>query len=208
MDRRSFIKGTGSSLVVLGTTVHPAAAHSATVSPNVRLTWFGGATMQITFNGMTLLTDPCFGDGEEAFTMGDPNEMFDLAKGPNIKAHRRVTSFPRGKLKPTDLVVLSHAHEDHFDQTAAAELNPDMPFLLPPNDQKKIAGMGFRNLDTVDWSEKRTFQAGEGKIELTALPAAHSESPEIARILGKGNRYWITFSQKKKKKSLYWTGDT
>ncbi|WP_260009939.1 hypothetical protein [Leisingera aquaemixtae] len=56
--------------------------------------WLGGAMLEIEAAGLRILTDPCLGEGAEAFVMGDPNEMFDLSKGPNVKPHARLTPFP------------------------------------------------------------------------------------------------------------------
>jgi len=210
MDRRSFIKRSAGIVAVGGTvTVNQAsAASSAHDAPAVKVTWLGASSLQIEFKGYTLLADPCFGEGADAFVMGDPNEMFDLTKGPTNKSHARKTPLPRTKLRRPNLVILSHAHEDHFDQAAARELPSDVPLILPPYDVKKIAGYGFTGLVSMDWGETRSIDVGNGKIEITALPAFHSETPEIAELLGKGNGYWLTFSEGEWSRSIYWTGDT
>lgn len=208
MDRRSFLKSAGGAIVLGGSVGSAKAGAASSSTPLIKVTWHGASTMQLEFNGLTFLTDPCFGEGDEAFVMGDPNEMFDLAKGPNVKPHGRRTPLRRAKLKVPDHVILSHAHEDHFDQRAARELSKDVPFILPPFDVKKINDMGFTALDPLDWGEVRSFAAGNGKVEITALPAFHSENAEIAKILGKGNGYWISFSQGDWMRSLYWTGDS
>ncbi|MFS4579931.1 MBL fold metallo-hydrolase [Phaeobacter sp. C3_T13_0] len=210
MDRRSFMKHSAGIAAVggLASAVHATTTPAHEVTPAVKVTWLGASSLQIEFNGYTLLADPCFGEGENAFVMGDPNEMFDLAKGPNIKTHARNTPLRRTKLRPPNSVILSHAHEDHFDQAAARELAHDIPIILPPFDVAKIAGFGFTGLDPIDWNETRKIAAGSGNIEITALPAFHSETPQIAEILGKGNGYWITFSIGDWSRSIYWTGDT
>lgn len=207
VNRRTFLQA-GAAVVVLSGADTPASASERAAQPSVKLTWLGGATMTVEFNDLMILTDPCFGEGEEAFIMGDPNEMFDLANGPNIKAHRRLTSFPGISLDAVDLVILSHAHEDHFDQKAEADFDPDIPMILPPHDVNKIAEKGFSNLDSLDWGQSRVIDAGAGKVKITAINAYHSENPQIARILGKGNGYWLEFSQRDWKQTIYWTGDT
>lgn len=210
MDRRSFMKRSA-GIIALGGTASAAQATntpSEQGAPAVKVTWLGASSLQVEFRGYTLLADPCFGEGEEAFTMGDPNEMFDLATGPNIKTFTRYTPLRRAKLRTPNSVILSHAHEDHLDQAAAHELPSDIPFILPPHDVAKISGFGFTGLDPMDWGDTRTIADGNSKIEITALPAFHSETPEIAEILGKGNGYWITFSEGAWSRSIYWTGDT
>lgn len=210
MDRRSFLQRGAGAIVLAGAAsdVQAGGSSAAQGAPAVKVTWLGASTLQIEFNGYTLLTDPCFGEGEQAFVMGDPNEMFDLAKGPNIRTFARNTPLGRMKLRAPDCVLLSHAHEDHFDQAAARELAPDLPLVLPPHDVEKMSGLGFSGLDPMDWGETRSIAAGEARIEITALPAFHSQTPEIAEILGKGNGYWIAFTLGEWTRSIYWTGDT
>lgn len=211
MIRRDFLKS-GTAILALtqlgsATTAHSAIRPSEEV-PSLEITWLGGATMLIHFDGLTLLTDPAFGDGEQAFVMGDPNEMFDLSKGPNIKDHERLTRFPDIDLPHVDYVILSHMHEDHFDQQAEAELSKTLSILVPTYDAEKLASKGFSAGRPMSWGDKLTLSSITGAIEITALPAEHSPNPEIASILGIGNGYWFTFRQGKWSKTLYWTGDS
>ncbi|NQV21498.1 MAG: MBL fold metallo-hydrolase, partial [Rhodospirillales bacterium] len=133
-----------------------------TPAPRIEITWLGGPTMILEFNGFRILTDPAFGDGDKAFTMGDPNEMFDLGTGPTTKFHKRLTPFPELDPNSVDLVVLSHAHEDHFDQTAQAALAPTIAMILPVADTGKVAALGYENLDGLGWGAARTFKVGSG----------------------------------------------
>ena len=175
--------------------------------PRVEVTWLGGATMVIKFNGLSILADPTFGEGEKAFTMGDPNEMFDLKAGPTIKPHRRLTPFPGVNLQTIDLVLLSHAHEDHFDQKARTAIGRAMPIVLPLADVDQLKAQGFQRLDGVGWGETRQFKAGSGQVKITAIPAHHSETPQLEKFLGVGNGYWIEFSERDWRRTIYWTGD-
>ena len=45
--------------------------------PKLSLQWLGGPTVLIKFGPLQLLTDPMLGEGEKAYQMGDPNQMFD-----------------------------------------------------------------------------------------------------------------------------------
>ncbi|MBI3451470.1 MAG: MBL fold metallo-hydrolase [Rhodospirillales bacterium] len=184
-----------------------AGASGGSPRPRIEITWLGGATMAIRFNALTILTDPTFGDGAEAFMMGDPNEMFDLKVGPTIKAHRRLTPFPGIALGTVDLVLLSHAHEDHFDQKAQADLNPALPMILPIADVDQVKAKGFKNLDGVKWGETRKIDARPGQVTITAIPAHHSRNPQMEKYVGVGNGYWIEFSNGAWKRTVYWTGD-
>lgn len=174
----------------------------------VKIQWIGGPTMLIDFNGMKILTDPMLGEGEHAFEMADPNEMFDLSKGPNVKHHKRVTDMPELDLAQLDLVLLSHAHEDHFDQKAQAEIDNNLPMVLPIADLENIKGKGFKNLKPAKYGDVFSYQISKGTIEIIAVPADHTENKNIEHILGEGLGYVIRFKQGDKQTTIYWTGDS
>lgn len=175
---------------------------------DIKIQWIGGPTMLIDFNGMKIITDPMLGEGDQAFEMADPNEMFDMSKGPNVKFHKRVSDMPELDLGQLDLVLLSHAHEDHFDQKAQAELNKNLPMILPIADLENIKGKGFKNLKPAKYGDVFSYKVGKGTIEIIAIPADHTENKSIEHILGEGLGYVIRFKQGQKQTSLYWTGDS
>ena len=190
------------------TTTSSLALQRVGPEPELRITWLGSATMLISCMGLTVLTDPCFGVGETAFVMADPNEMFDLAKGPNIKSHRRLTPFKALEIGSVDHMLLSHMHEDHFDQKAGATLPKTLPTIVPPHDAATLAGKGFINAAVMDWQNSKVIEKENVSLTIKALPAEHSENPEIARLLGKGNGYWLEFRSGDWRKTVYWSGDT
>lgn len=176
--------------------------------PKISIKWLGGPTMLINFNDFQILTDPMLGDGDEAFLMGDPNEMFDIAKGPKIKHHKRLSHFPGITLEQIDLLVLSHAHEDHFDQAAEQQLHKTIPTLIPPANLQQMKKKGFSTLRDLAWGDSLTYNAGDGEITFTAVKAHHSANNDIDTILGAGNGYWIEFKSGSWRRTVYWTGDT
>jgi L-ascorbate metabolism protein UlaG (beta-lactamase superfamily) len=211
MKRRSFLKSACTMTLAapaILTDVSAAPAKTTAKSPRLDITWLGGATMLIECGDLTLLTDPAFGEGDEAFRMGDPNKMFDLAKGPDVVTHKRLTPFRGVDLSRVDQVLLSHLHEDHFDQKAESAIATDMPFLVPSHDRERLAANGFTQVHVADWMKPHVITRGDVTLTLTALPAEHSENPEIASLLGPGNGYWLEIRQGDWTKSVYWTGDT
>lgn len=215
MKRRTFLKTTLNAAgvaaltapVAIGT-AGPARSGQCNTVSSLDITWLGGATLLLRCGDLTLLTDPAFGEGDEAFQMGDPNAMFDLAKGPDIVFHKRNTPFQGLDLASVDHVLLSHLHEDHFDQAAETALSRDMPILAPAHDHARLAAKGFSAARQIDWGQDQTLTKGDVSVTIRALPADHSEDPQIAGLLGAGNGYWLTFGRDGWQKSVYWTGDT
>ena len=160
------------------------------------------------FGPLQLLTDPMLGEGEQAYQMGNPNEMFDLAKGPNIIDYKRLTVLPDLNINDIDLSILSHTHEDHFDQSAQKRLDKQLPFIVPTGATEQLATQGFTNIRELDWGQHWRLSENGYSIEITALPASHSTDEDISVLLGRGNGYWFTFSHGSWHKSLYWTGDS
>lgn len=211
MKRRTFLKSAGAMTLAAPAVLQgslPARAASGPDNPSLDITWLGGATMLMTCGELTLLTDPAFGDGDRAFRMGNPNAMFDLAKGPEVIFHKRNTRFQGIDLARVDHVLLSHLHEDHFDQEAERSIPKDMPVLVPAHDRANLAAKGFTDTRQTDWGQTRVLKKGGVSVSVQAVPAEHSENPEIAGILGPGNGYWLTFTREDWVKTVYWTGDT
>ncbi|GAA0817404.1 hypothetical protein GCM10009111_18560 [Colwellia asteriadis] len=176
--------------------------------PEVEVRWLGGPSMELHFDGLSIMTDPMFGEGEQAFLMADPNEMFDLKLGPNVRHHKRVTKLPNIDLTQTDLILLSHAHEDHFDQEAHKRLQKDILMMMPKDDQEKIAKLGFTNIDALAPGDSREFKTPRGKVTITAVPADHTLNKALEPLLGHGLGFYIVFQQGDWRRSLYWTGDS
>ncbi|MCJ8340874.1 MAG: MBL fold metallo-hydrolase [Pseudomonadales bacterium] len=172
------------------------------------LQWLGGPTVLIKFGPLQLLTDAMLGEGEQAYQMGDPNQMFDLAKGPDVIDHKRLTALPYLNINDIDLSILSHTHEDHFDQSAQKLLDRQLPFIVPTGATGQLTAQGFTNIRELDWGQQWQLSENGYSIEITALPASHSTDKDINALLGRGNGYWFTFSHASWEKSLYWTGDS
>lgn len=214
MNRRKFLGLSGTTALVSAVGL-PVLAHSAAQSkPSdetevaLQIQWLGGATMLISFDGVTFLTDPVFGVGEQAIVMPNPNEMFDLAKGPNLKPQPRFGALPAFDLGTVTATLISHSHPDHFDAAAEAQIASDMPMIATDHDKQELTSKGFSNISVLPWGEQVVLPTKSGQITITAVEAKHSENPEILKILGPGNGYFMEFEAGDYRKTLYWTGDT
>ncbi|WP_260009938.1 MBL fold metallo-hydrolase [Leisingera aquaemixtae] len=80
-------------------------------------------------------------------------------------------------------MLLSHAHEDHFDQAAQGWLDRQVPLLAPQHDTAALREKGFA-AQALTHGAARRFEAPDGLVTVTAVPAVHSLNPRIAAILG------------------------
>lgn len=205
MMKRDFIKlGTASAFAAPFTSI---AATAQGGEEMITIRWLGGATMEIEIGELRFLTDPCFGEGPEAFLMADPNEQFDPAKGPPEKPHARFTAFPGLSMDQFDAVLLSHAHEDHFDRAAQDWLQDRMPLICPTHDARQLIDDGL-DAQPLSHLQKQVVERNNSRVEITAIPAIHSLNPDVAGFLGEGNGYFLQATVGKKELNIYWAGDT
>ena len=86
------------------------------------------STLKITILNKTILTDPVLlpKHGIESFAGKEKNPIVDLP-------------FPAEEvIQGVDMVLVSHLHQDHFDDGAKKMLPKDIPIFCPPENQSKI----------------------------------------------------------------------
>ncbi len=143
----------------------------------LRLTWIGHSTVIIELGGVRFLTDPFLRD----------------RLGP---LRRRGPSVDTAAIGKVDVVLLSHAHPDHFDRRSLAGLEGDPLIVVPAGLGKVVKRMGLRarELD----ADERTEVGGLG---VTAVPAHHGRWPRYPRATAVG--YLVEGAP-----SVYFAGDT
>ncbi len=186
--------------LLLGAAAIPVAA--AASPSDVRVTWIGGPTMLVRFGPIRILTDPVLGEGPEAFSIYDPN----VGK-PDV-AQARLAPLPKAPLDGLDLVLVSHAHEDHLDRTAIVSLGDRAEFLVPPSQLAEVRKRGASRTSGMALGEKRTISRGGYQVTITAVAAQHSQQPKFLAILGDVNGYWLEFRHGHYRRTIYWTGDS
>jgi len=146
------------------------------------------ATMILSYAGQRVLTDPYFAAkfSGESFAGKSPNPMVALPIPPD--------QIMRG----VGLVILSHLHSDHFDDSAQKALPKNLPVLCQPGDEDSIREAGFTDVrpvdDAVDWNGIHISRAGghhglgEVEIEMDGVSGFVLSAPG--------------------EPTLYWTGDT
>lgn len=124
--------------------------------------WLGQATVLLRAGGQNILTDPHF--GEQA---GPPIGQRRIGR-------RRQTALPIdvSALPPIDLVLLSHAHFDHWDKESLERLiehsGPRATVVIPAR-TRRLLPRGFANVVELPW-DRRTRVNG---VRISALRPRH-----------------------------------
>jgi L-ascorbate metabolism protein UlaG (beta-lactamase superfamily) len=109
----------------------------------VILTLVRHATLVLDYAGRRLLVDPMLGEQGSAPPVEDtpnqrPNPLVPLpVPAPELVAN-------------VEAVLVTHLHEDHFDDTAKRALPRELPLACQPEDAALLRGEGFTDVRPVD----------------------------------------------------------
>ena len=146
------------------------------------LTWIGHASFLIQFNDLNVLVDPNFA-----------NWLFLLKR---IKR----SGLRLEHLPPIDLVLLTHAHFDHFHKPTLRKLPPPKIGVMPWGMGDLAHNLGFDRVVELDWWE--SFSRGDWKVTLT--PSKHWG----ARVLRDHHRGYGGFVLEHQGRRIYHAGDS
>src|SRR3984893_7915148 len=183
MRRRLLLGGAGlTSLVGMGTFAYRAAPAflkqfakemgrpigSATLHPDPRrwpdtglhATWLGHSTVLLKVDGTTILTDPVFSD------------RIGLNFGPVTVGLKRLvaTAAPLTGLPEIDLILLSHAHMDHFGIPTLRLLeNRRTTVVTAARTSDLLRPRLYREVREMHWGERVRV----GAVDVRALEVKH-----------------------------------
>jgi len=146
------------------------------------LTWIGHASFLARFDGLNVLVDPNFA-----------NWLFLLKRlrRPGL----RIEDLP-----PIDLVLLTHAHFDHFHKATLRRLPSPKVAVMPWGCGPLAKRLGFARVIELRWWE--SFGSGDWKV--TLVPAKHWG----ARTLRDEHRGYGGFVLEHRGRRLYHAGDS
>src|SRR5215469_13740387 len=148
----------------------------------VAITWIGHASFLIQFTDLNVLIDPNFA-----------NWLFLLKR---IKrSGLRIEDLP-----PIDLVLLTHAHFDHFHKPSLRKLPHPKIGVMPWGMGDLARNLGFERIVELDWWE--SFRHGDWKVTLT--PCKHWG----ARVLRDDHRGYGGFVLEHQGRKIYHAGDS
>jgi L-ascorbate metabolism protein UlaG (beta-lactamase superfamily) len=129
----------------------------------VTAAWIGHATVLINFFGIKILTDPVFfpriGIRLPGFTIG-PKRL----TAPALEFH---------ELPKIDIVLLSHAHFDHFDLRTLHRFDENTSVITAPNTGDLLRWTRLRDVTELCWDERKSLKTASGDIAISAFQVKH-----------------------------------
>jgi L-ascorbate metabolism protein UlaG (beta-lactamase superfamily) len=122
--------------------------------------WIGHATFLVNLEGTMILTDPVFGEKIGVSLLG----LTTLGPERFVPPALSLQDLP-----PIDLVLLSHAHMDHFDIATLRRLPRDVPVILARDTSEFIEELEFTSLHELDWGQSAEVKG----VRVEALPVKH-----------------------------------
>ena len=129
----------------------------------VTLAWLGHSTVLINFLGVTILTDPVLfpriGIRLPGFTVG-PKRLTARA----LNFH---------ELPKIDLVLLSHAHFDHFDLQTLHCFDETTRVITARATSDLLKRTRFREITELNWGQSKALSSTVGETLIAAFPVKH-----------------------------------
>ena len=166
--------------------IPPSSSHE------LRITWIGHATFLIQVRGISILTDPIFGNVSLLYPRIVPAGVACV------------------DLPPIDYVLLSHNHRDHMDSSSLYALKEKhaCTVLVPEGDKRWFDKHGFAPVIENMWWQTSTFEipgASKQPLRCTFLPAVHWSQ---RGIFDKNKSLWGSWMIEIDGYTLYFAGDT
>ncbi len=128
----------------------------------ITATWIGHATVLLNFYGTTIMTDPVFSNRVGA----------NLGIGTLGRKRRVAPALKLDELPPIDLVLLSHAHMDHFDLPTLRRLSPGTRVITARRTGDLLAGMALTPSELA-WGEEKQLCSPTGDFRVEAFQVNH-----------------------------------
>jgi L-ascorbate metabolism protein UlaG (beta-lactamase superfamily) len=163
----------------------------------VTAAWIGHATVLINFFGIKILTDPVLfpriGIRVPGFTIG-PKRL----TAPALEFH---------ELPQVDLILLSHAHFDHFDLRTLHRFNEDTSVITASNTADLLRWTRLRDITELRWGEHKSLNAAAGAITVSAFQVKHWGA-RTQRDTHRGYNGYLIESRSRERRRILFAGDT
>jgi len=126
----------------------------------LHVAWLGHATTLIRIDGFTILTDPVFSN----------RCGIDLLVGTMGPKRLVAPAVAIEKLPKIDLVLLSHAHFDHWDMPSLRAIsNQGIPVICARETQDLLTASRWKSVRELGWRERTQ----EGPVTVTGVEVKH-----------------------------------
>ncbi len=125
----------------------------------ITLTWIGHSTFLINLEGTIILTDPVFSDKVGV-------DLLLATVGPARFVPPALTARDLPRL---DLVLVSHAHMDHYDIPSLKSLPRDVPTIMARDTSEFADGLGLTRVQELDWGQTAEVDG----VRIEAIPVQH-----------------------------------
>ncbi|MDT8448489.1 MAG: MBL fold metallo-hydrolase [bacterium] len=157
----------------------------------VQFAWLGHTTYLLQVEGKWILTDPMFSQKAGAFGPFSPQRFSTLP-------------LTIDQLPPIDLVLITHDHFDHLDETSIKKLiSKTDRFIVPLAVGRYLEdwGVPLEQITELAWWEAARFEG----LTLTSAPAQHFSGRSL---FNRDQTLWTSYAIKGEQTSLYLSGDT
>jgi L-ascorbate metabolism protein UlaG (beta-lactamase superfamily) len=127
----------------------------------ITFAWLGHTTVLINFYGVRILTDPVLG------------ARVGISTGLGTVGLKRLIApaLTVNELPPIDVVLLSHAHYDHFDTPTLSKLSRETWVATPTGTADLLDGT--QNVNELAWGQSATFRGKQGELQVQAIEVKH-----------------------------------
>lgn len=128
---------------------------------DLSLTWLGHASFLLNFYGTRILIDPALEERIGITPFGNFTVGLKRAFPAPLSA---------SEIGPVDLLLLSHAHTDHFDYPTLRQLqSPDTIAITAKNTASLWQELHFHSVSEMHWQESKTFSG----VQIKAIEGKH-----------------------------------
>lgn len=173
------------------TPIDRPAPPSRAADGSLRVTFVNHATVLVQVAGMNLLTDPIWSERASPFAAAGPRRY----RPPGLRFR---------DLPPVDLVLLSHNHFDHMDETTLRMLADDHDplFLAPLGNCFYLESFGARHCKELDWWQDTNVGTA---VTVHAVPVRHWSR---RGLLDTNRALWAGYVVETGERRIFFAGDT
>lgn len=153
-------------------------------SDAIHVSFIGHSTTLINLYGTLILTDPNF-----SYRLGGVARRI---AAPGLKV---------SELPPIDVILISHAHLDHFDRKSLKALPKETTLILPKNTSDLVQELNFKEVIEMGWGDELKVK----EVTIKAFRPAHWGQRFPWERIGRGFNAYIVA---KRGKAILFAGDT